>query len=81
MATHVRSTRGRPKGTNFEQNRAGGWTPLDEGVSVGGPGGAALPWLHGVEFRVNAAAGAAQDAAGPISQTVAYTASCAGPGP
>ena len=61
--------------------RGGGWTPLDEGMSVGGLGGAALPWLHGVEFRVNAAAGAAQDTAGPISQTVTYTASCAGPGP
>ena len=60
---------------------AGGWTPLDEGMSVGGLGGAVLPWLHGVEFRVNAAAGAAQDTAGPISQTVTYAASCAGPGP
>lgn len=60
---------------------AGGWTPLDEGMSVGGPGGAALPWLHSVEFRVDAAAGAAQGAVGPISQTVAHTATCAGPCP
>lgn len=60
---------------------AGGWTPLDEGMSVGGPGGAALPWLHSVEFRVDAAAGAAQGAAGPILQTVAHAATCAGPCP
>ncbi len=59
----------------------GDWTPLDAGMSVGGPGGATLPWLHGVEFRVNAEAGAAQGAAGPILQTVTHTATCAGPGP
>ena len=59
----------------------GDWTPLDAGMSVGGQGGATLPWLHGVEFRVNAEAGAAQGAAGPILQTVTHTATCAGPGP
>ena len=55
------------------------WTSLASAVTVGEPGGPALPWVSSVEFRVSAPAVVAQDAAGPIEQTITYVAECNAP--
>ena len=52
------------------------WTSLGSAVTVGEAGGPALPWVSSVEFRVSAPAVVAQDAAGPIEQTITYAAEC-----